>query len=114
MTIELITREQYSTLVAIQEKYKILTFQNEGYQYINKKKFTEEDWKAFDIVTSILRECITGFTEFNNFKIVKKTGEVKVRFQYNWTADDDDDNRVYYTGVGYLLLTTLVEGFRIV
>jgi len=113
MTIELIPQEQYDTLVAIQEKYKILTFYNEGYQYINKKKFTEEDWKAFDTVTAILRESIVGFGEFNNFKITEKTGEVKVRFQYNWTADDDDNSRSY-TGVGYLLLTTLVEGFRIV
>ena len=113
MKIELITREQYDTLVAIQEKYKILTFQNEGYQYVDKKKFTKEDWKAFDIVTAILRECITGFTEFNNFKIVKKTGEVKVRFQYNWSADwTEGDNPHYYIGVGYLLLTTLVEGFN--
>ncbi len=109
MEIKLITPEQYATLIDIQKKHKILTFQNEGYQYINKSKFTDELVKAFNSITSILTDHITGFSEFNNFKL-RKNGEIVIRFQYNWTADEAKD--IYYIGVGYLGLDELLNGFK--
>ena len=110
MTIELISRRTYNILMGIQKKYEKLTFQNVGYQYLNKTKFTEQDHKAFKLVQKILARHITGFKEFNHFRLTRKTEEVEVRFQYDWTADDEDDS-IPFRGVGYLKLTTLYNGF---
>ncbi len=108
MRIELISEEQYNLLKTIQEKHNILTFQNDGYEYIDKSKFTQEDQKAFDEVTEILSKHIVGFREFNNF-CHSKSGELRIRFQYNYGADDNSRS---FTGVGYLLLDELLKGFK--
>jgi len=107
MTIELITTEQYKILAEIQEKHKILTFQNSGFEYIKKSEFTPEDKEAFEQVESILREHVTGFSEFSNF-CHSKDGELRIRLQYNYGAED---NSMSFTGVGYLLLKELLNGF---
>lgn len=108
MTINLITEEEYNLLLEIQKEHPILTFQNQGYQYIDKSKFTEEDTNAFNKVTEILKNAIVGFSEFNNFRTTK-IGELEIRFQYNWSADSPG---VSFTGVGYLLVDELLNGFR--
>ena len=102
MTIELITKREYNKLLHRQQKYPKLTFQNVGYQYVDKSKFSEEDAKAFNEVTEILRKSIKGFVEFNNFLIVNDT--IRVRFQYHYDAS--------FTGVGYLELEELYKGFK--
>lgn len=112
MTIELITKEDYDTLIKIQKEYPILTFQNEGYQYIDKSKFTKKDQHAFSAATEILKENILGFTEFNNFQISNRTGKIKIRFQYIWDADDDENAKRGFIGVGYILLDELYKGFK--
>ena len=114
MTIELISNEQYKILSTIQKEYPILTFQNEGYQYVNKDKFRHEDHKAFNTVSNILREHIVGFTEFNNFQISNKTDGVKLRFQYEWVNPKEEDPHSSlgsFVGVGYLFLDELLNGF---
>jgi hypothetical protein len=103
MTIELITQREYDLLKSIQIKYPNLTFQNNGYEYINKSKFSEKDKKAFKIVSNILSKSIHRFRNFDNFRL-SKNGEVRIRFQYGW------DER--FTGVGYLYLLTLLVGFK--
>lgn len=85
----------YEELLYIQQKYPILTFQNVGYEYVDKKKFTEADTIAFNRATYLLKKCITGFSEFNNFKL-RKDGTIVVRVQYYW------DER--FKGVGYFPL----------
>jgi hypothetical protein len=87
-----------------------LTSQNEGYEYIDKSKFAKEEKEAFDNIEAILKKHITGFHEFNNFRISRKTNELELRFQYSWTADDPD-SRVSFSGVGYILLDELLNGF---
>jgi len=111
MKIELISEEQHKLLKETQEKHPALTFQNEGYQYVDKTKFTDEDKKAFDQVTALLSKHITGFVEFNNFTISPKTKELKIRIQYNWTADEEHSSH-YFIGVGYIGLDELLNGFK--
>ena len=103
MTINLIPEREYSLLKSIQINFPNLTFQNDGYEYINKSKFSERDKKAFRIVSNILSKAIEGFSRLDNFRLTKK-GEVQIRFQYAWD--------ISFTGVGYLELVTLFEGFK--
>jgi hypothetical protein len=115
MTITLITPEQYERLLAIQQNHPVLTFQNEGYQYVNNDKFTQEDTEAFNEVNEMLKLHIKGFKIFNNFIFSKhkdtKELHLRIRFQYDWTADDDS-NPVPFTGVGYLEVEELLKGFN--
>jgi hypothetical protein len=112
MTIELLTKEEYELLLKIQKEHPILTFQNKGYEYVDKSKFSNEDKDAFDKVTEILKRCIHGFVEFNNFKLHKYNNKPQVRFQYDWTYDDNSPNKIGFTGVGYLFLDELLNGFK--
>jgi hypothetical protein len=110
MTITLITQEQYDRIMEIQKSYPLLTFQNEGYEYPDKSKWDENHLNAFNEMTEILSKHIKGFYKFNNFKISKK-GFVRLRFQYDWTADMED-SRTHFTGVGYLEVDELLNGFH--
>lgn len=110
MTITLITEEQYNKLLEIQQKHPILTFENDGYENFDKSKMTDEDKKAFDEVTEILKNHIKGFSEFQNFKHSKK-GNLRIRFQYNWEADSDKPG-IPFIGVGYLDVKELLNGFN--
>lgn len=109
MTIELISKEEYNRLLEIQKEYPSLTFNNDGYEYINKEKLTEADKKALEEVTQILDKSIVGFREFNNFQL--KNNKIKVRFQFEWTADEEEP-RIRFIGVGYLHLEELLNGFN--
>jgi len=108
MKIELITKEQYNTIKQLQGKHNILTLQNTGYESIDKSKFTEEEKKAFEEVESILRNHITGFSSFQNFRL-SKSDELELRFQYNYGAED---KTMHFVGVGYILLDELKNGFN--
>lgn len=117
MTIRLIKREEYETLLNIQKNNPILTFENNGYEYIDESKFTNSDKDAFDTITSILKEAIVGFHKFNNFKISKKTKEISIRFQYDWSLNlnangSEERSGIPFTGVGYLFIDELLYGFK--
>ena len=112
MTITLITQEQYDRLLQIQKDYPILTFQNKGYEYIRKSDLTEDDLKAIDEISDILRNHIKGFSKFNNFKTNNKENKLVIRIQYNWAADDPNSNQMPFIGVGYLELEELFKGFK--
>ena len=109
MRITLITKQQYNTLLDIQKNNSVLTFQNDGYEYINQSKLTEEDKQALNKVETMLKHHILGFEKFNNFRIDKQNNIV-LRFQYNWTADEEKPS-IPFTGVGYLRLNELLNGF---
>ena len=111
MTINLITQEEYKELILIQENHPILTFQNDGYKNFDKSKMTEEDRAALTRVSEILKDSIKGFSEFNNFKYEKESNVLKIRFQYDWTADSLQ-NELPFIGVGYLELQELFNGFK--
>lgn len=108
MEIILITEDEYKTILEIQEKHPKLTFQNNGYEYVDKSKFSAEDFDAFDKIQEILRKHIGGFSKFNNFKI-SKSGEKQIRFQYNYSHNT---NNIPFTGVGYLEISELLNGFK--
>ena len=117
MTITLITQEEYDKLLSIQKEFPALTFQNNGYEYLNMSKLTEIELEKFKEAENILRKCILGFIKFNHFKICKEKNSdltaIVVRFQYNWTADDDySKNPLPFIGVGYLEVEELFKGFR--
>lgn len=106
MTITLIPQETYDRLMEIYTQYPNLSLQNKGYQYINKSKLTAEELEVFSEVQTILSKHINDFREFNNFKISKR-GEIQLRFQYIW-----DPNDTRFRGVGYILLSELLNGFE--
>lgn len=108
MKIELLNEEQFNILTNIYNENKGLFLQNEGYQYINESKLSDEDKEAFKTVTNILKDHIIGFTEFNNFRL-NRDNKIQLRFQYNWSYDT---NRTYFIGVGYILLDELLNGFE--
>lgn len=103
MTIYLLTQQEYDTLLEIQKKFPVLTFQNVGYQYIDRSKFTEEEKQADQQVTEILNAHIKDFCKFDNFKL-RTNGDLVIRFQYQWDSS--------FTGVGYLKLSELLNGFE--
>jgi len=106
MTITLLGKRDYNLLKSIQKKFLNITFQNDGYQYLEAHiALTAKDRQAIRIVTLILSKCIHHFHSFNNFKI-RKNGDVTVRVQYNW----DPDHRGF-VGVGYIPLNQLRHGF---
>ena len=107
MTIKLISDDDFNLITKISIENLNLTFQNVGYQYIDKSKFTESDKDAFNKVTEILKKHIVGFSEFNNF-CYSQDYQLRLRFQYNYGAED---NTMTFTGVGYLLLDELHKGF---
>lgn len=111
MKITLITKEEHARLLEIFNEYPKLTFQNEGYQYIKKSELTDDELVKFKEVETLLRKTILGFKGFNNFKI-NRTKEIEIRFQYDWTADDNTNGLVPFTGVGYILLDELLNGFK--
>jgi hypothetical protein len=113
MTITPITQEEYDTLLSIQKEFPALTFQNKGYEYLKMSELTEIELEKFKEAEAILEKCILGFGKFNHFRGENKNGNIEVRFQYNWTADDDySKNPLPFTGVGYLEVEELFRGFR--
>ena len=71
MTITLITQEEYDKLLSIQKEFPALTFQNNGYEYLNMSKLTEIELEKFKEAESILKKSIKGFSKFNHFKLSK-------------------------------------------
>jgi hypothetical protein len=110
MTITLITPKDHAWLLSIQKDYTKLTFQNNGYQYIKKDTLNKPELERIKELESFLKKHIVGFREFNNFK-VRESGEIVIRFQYSWTADEESP-RTSFTGVGYLGVDELLNGFK--
>lgn len=112
MTITLITQEEYDKLLSIQKEFPALTFQNNGYEYLNMSKLTEIELEKFKEAENILRKSIKGFSKFNHFNL-SKDGIPRIRFQYDWNADEEPPRtNPYFAGVGYLLVEELFRGFR--
>lgn len=89
----------YEELIKIQKEHPNLTYQNVGYDYINKSKLTKEELEAFERVEVLLKDKIERFVEFNNFKI-RDNGDIVIRVQYKWDRS--------FIGVGYFH----IEDFR--
>ena len=108
MRIELLTQEQHDELLNIYKSFPELTLENKGYEGINKSVLSIEAQEANAKVNDILKNHIAGFSSFQNFKH-NKDGEILLRFQYNYAGDGGG---TYFIGVGYILLTELLNGFN--
>lgn len=108
MKIQLLTPDQHAELLSIYQSFPELTLENKGYEGINRREFTQELKDADTKITSILQDSISGFSSFQNF-CHGKDGEIRLRFQYNYSYDTND---LPFTGVGYILLDELLNGFN--
>ena len=103
MKITLISKETFNEVFKIYSDYPALTFQNKGYQYLDKSKFNEDEKKAFNQIEEVLTKHIFDFVEFNNFNLSEE-GIIRLRFQYHYDPS--------FTGVGYINLDELLNGFE--
>jgi hypothetical protein len=107
MQIKLCSQEIFDELHRIADEHPELIFQNNGYESLSRKV---QEVKAAQIarVSTILREHVTGFSKFFNYKHNTVHG-LTLRFYYNW---GEEDKTLYFIGVGYLPLKALREGFK--
>ena len=106
MKITLCTPEIHAELTALYNDYPGLRFQNVGYQYI-RQEVREANAKPLARIEEILKEHIVGFARFLNF-YTRESGLIDLRFEYNW---GEENNTMYFTGVGYLPIDHLRDGF---
>jgi len=118
MILTTIEQKDYDIILAIQKNFPNLTFQHEPYQEWIPAHFTEEDKNALNEVKSIIKKSITGFRNFTNFYYNKK-GILNIRFYYDWSYGWNNDidkivvrQSIPFTGVGYLELQELLNGFN--
>ena len=118
MILTTLEEEDYNKLLDIQKQYPNLTFTHEPYQEWIPAHFTEEDKNALNEVKSIMSKAIKGFSKFTNFYFSKK-GVLWVRFYYDWSFEWNNDvdkipirKGIAFTGVGYLELQELLNGFN--
>lgn len=103
MTINLMSQEDHDVLLKLYENYPGLTYENKGWDNPNQSLWDEPTHKAFNKVNEILKKYIHGFNKFQNFR---DRGEPQLRFQYIY------DTRTGFTGVGYIMLSELKDGFK--
>lgn len=83
------------TITQIAKEHPALTFDNNGYEYIDGSKLSQEDIAAIAELEDILKDKISGFVKFFNFK-PNHRGELEVRVNYCWDSS--------FIGVGYFAL----------
>jgi hypothetical protein len=108
MKIQLLTQEQHDEILIIYKSFPELTLQNKGYEGIYRAGLSIEAKEADLKINTILKSSIVGFSIFQNF-CHTKDGEICLRLQYNWRAED---NSMPFIGVGYILLKELLNGFN--
>jgi DNA repair ATPase RecN len=108
MKINLISQDEHKFLLDTFDKHPNLIYQNKGYDCLNWGKLTKEDRQVHKQVTELLKKTVVGFIKFNHFKLNNK-GEKQIRLQYNYGAAD---NSMPFTGVGYVLIDELLNGFN--
>ena len=109
MTIEEITQEEYDWLLGLQMDNPNLTYDNKGYDELDETNLTEDDRMVRETIEAFLKKKIKGFSRFQNFKL-DASGEVIIRFQYDYSADKEDYTP--FIGVNYLNLREwLKEGY---
>lgn len=110
MTYETLTSNEHSLLLEVIQNYPVLTFQNKGYEGIDRRKFNDKEKQADKFMNNLLSSKIVGFSKFQNFKL-RNDGEIVIRFQYNYSADcqNEPGYRPYFIGVGYLTVNELTQ-----
>lgn len=118
MILTTLEKSDYDILLNIQKEFPNLTFEHEPYQEWIPQHFTEEDKNALNEVKLIMKKAITGFSKFTNF-YYNKSGILCIRFYYDWSFEwNNDEQKIIirkdnpFTGVGYLCLDELLNGFK--
>ena len=89
----------YERLILIQKEYPELTFQNDGFEYLDTEIINKHK-EQIEEISKILKDTIPGFVKFNNFKLNKKN-EIEIRCQYHWDK--------MFVGVGYFNIEEFKE-----
>lgn len=108
MKIQLLTPEQHDEILSIYKSFPELTLENKGFEGINRREFSNEAKEADTKINAILKNTVVGFSSFQNFCHTKERA-IRLRLQYNYGAED---NSMPFTGVGYILLSELLNGFK--
>ena len=103
MTIYTINQDQYDKLTDIQKTYPELTYQNHGYDTLIREALQIDALNALKEAEAIIKKHIKGCVSFNHFKLNKQK-EIELRVQYHYSDS--------FTGVGYLKLSELLNGFE--
>jgi hypothetical protein len=77
----------------------------------NRDKLSDLDKAKIKEIEALLGKSIVGFSSFQNFKTEHKN-KSSLRFQYNYDADYEGGNKIYFIGVGYILVNELLVGFK--
>lgn len=99
-----LTDNEYQKMIKL-SNCKELQSDNKNRYYHAENMKGQENVKY---INSLLNDIIIGFTSFSNF-CQKGDDFTKIRIQYNWGAED---NTMYFTGVGYVTIKELKEGFK--
>lgn len=108
MRINLVSVEDFDILMDVYTNYPKLSLQNKGYEGIDKSTFSADENSKNDLVSDILKKSIIGFRSFQNFRVNPTTNKPEIRFQYNYNYDGG----LPFTGVGYILIEELLNGFK--
>ena len=92
--------EIYNKLLEYQQNYPLLTFQNNGYEYLSKE-IQDNHKDQIKEIEELLKTKIEGFSHFNNFKI--KSNIILVRCQYDYSKHLENC-KTSFIGVGYFPL----------
>ena len=97
------TNKHYDRLIELKDQFPELTFDNNGYEYLNRE-VQESHKEQIEEIKTILKETIKGFRSFNNFK-PRESGTFDIRIQYLWGGSN-------FVGVGYFNIE-LLRDFKI-
>lgn len=103
MKIELISKKEHAFLTEQANNPKFVQKSTKWGEYPSKYNFTKEDKENWDKIEQILRKSVVNFSKFHNFS-PDKNGEIRIRIDYAWD--------VHFTGVGYVLIDELLNGFK--
>lgn len=89
-------KNYYKELDDLRVKYPDLTYQSTGYDNI-PKDVREANKDGQEAITKLLKESVSGFVSFQNFK-EKRDGSFAIRCQTVWSTDP------HFIGVSYFNL----------
>ena len=99
MKIIINNMNNYERLILIQKEYPELTFQNDGFEYLDTEIINKHK-EQIEEISKILKYIIPGFVKFNNF-FIKKNGDITIRCQYHYDK--------LFVGVGYFNIEEFKE-----
>jgi len=94
-----LTDEEYLKFKELSKNMELVS--EKAYSSILKSDTNNEN---FNYITKVLKDIIDGFRCFNAFV---KNDEIRLHYNYNY----DDKNMISFSGVGYITIEELKNGF---